>query len=150
MFQVWISSSCRETEKSVLLVQGKKSHREKLPAVVRVWSGTATRGNSLLTHNSECRAQNEGMSHGHISLNIPICTKGDLRWLLRVPWTARRWNQSILKENQSWIFIGRNDAEAWSSYTFATWCKELTHWKILWCWERLKAKGEGGNRGWDG
>ena len=31
---------------------------------------------------------------------------------LRVPWTARRYNQSILKENQPWIFIGRTDAEA--------------------------------------
>ena len=34
------------------------------------------------------------------------------RRLLRVPWTARRSNQSILKENQPWIFIGRTDAEA--------------------------------------
>ena len=34
------------------------------------------------------------------------------RRLLRVSWTARRSNQSILKENQSWIFIGRTDAEA--------------------------------------
>ena len=34
------------------------------------------------------------------------------RRLLRVPWTARRSNQSISKENQSWIFIGRTDAEA--------------------------------------
>ena len=35
------------------------------------------------------------------------------RRLLRVPWTARRSNQSILKEiNQSWIFIGRTDTEA--------------------------------------
>ena len=32
----------------------------------------------------------------------------------------------------------------------ATWCKELTHWKSPWCWERLKAGGEGNNRGWDG
>ena len=32
--------------------------------------------------------------------------------LLRVPWTARRSNQSILKENQPWIFTGRTDAEA--------------------------------------
>ena len=30
------------------------------------------------------------------------------------------------------------------------WCKELTHWKRPWCWERLKAKREGGGRGWDG
>ena len=33
------------------------------------------------------------------------------RRLLRVPWTARRSNQSILKE-MSWVFIGRTDAEA--------------------------------------
>ena len=32
----------------------------------------------------------------------------------------------------------------------ATWCEELTHWKRPWCWERLKAGGEGGNRGWGG
>ena len=32
----------------------------------------------------------------------------------------------------------------------ATWCKELTHCKRLWCWERLRAGGEGDNRGWDG
>ena len=31
---------------------------------------------------------------------------------LRVPWTARRSNQSILKGNQPWTFIGRTDAEA--------------------------------------
>ena len=37
----------------------------------------------------------------------------------------------------------------WSSNTLATWCKDLTHWKIPWCLERLKAGGEGGNRGWD-
>ena len=34
------------------------------------------------------------------------------RRLLRAPWTARRSNQSILKEDQSWVFFGRNDAEA--------------------------------------
>ena len=49
------------------------------------------------------------------------------------------------KENQSWIFIGR-----WNSNTLATWCKELTHWIRPWCWERLRAGGEGNDRGWDG
>ena len=34
------------------------------------------------------------------------------RRLLRVPWTARRSNQSILKEILSWVFIGRTDVEA--------------------------------------
>ena len=34
--------------------------------------------------------------------------------------------------------------------TLATWCKELTHWKRPWRWERLKVGGEGDDRGWDG
>ena len=37
-----------------------------------------------------------------------------------------------------------------SSSTLATWCKELTHWKRPWRWERLKAGEEGDDRGWDG
>ena len=53
------------------------------------------------------------------------------------------------KGNQSWIFIGRTEAEA-ESNTLATWCEEPTHWKRPWCWERLKAKGEEGGKGWDG
>ena len=36
----------------------------------------------------------------------------------------------------------------WNSNTWATWHEELTHWKRPWCWERLKAEGEGGDRGW--
>ena len=39
---------------------------------------------------------------------------------------------------------------SWNSNTLATWCKELTHLKRPWCWERLRAGGEGDDRGWDG
>ena len=39
---------------------------------------------------------------------------------------------------------------SWNSNTLPTWCEELTHWKIPWCWERLKVKGKGDDRGWDG
>ena len=39
---------------------------------------------------------------------------------------------------------------SWNSNTLATWREELTLWKRLWCWERLKAGGEGDDRGWDG
>ena len=39
---------------------------------------------------------------------------------------------------------------SWNSNTLATSCKELTHLKRPWCWERLKAGGEGDDRGWDG
>ena len=38
----------------------------------------------------------------------------------------------------------------WNSNTLATWSEELSHWKRPWCWERLKAGGEGDDRGWDG
>ena len=73
------------------------------------------------------------------------------RWrrLLRVPWAARRSNQSILKE----ISLGvhwKDCCWSWNSNILATWCEELTHWKRPWCWERLKAGGEGDDRGWDG
>ena len=37
-----------------------------------------------------------------------------------------------------------------NSNTLATWCEELTHLKRPWWWERLKAGGEGDDRGWDG
>ena len=53
------------------------------------------------------------------------------------------------KGNQSWIFIGRTDAEAETPNTLATWCEELTYLKKPWCWERLKAGGEGNDRGLD-
>ena len=53
------------------------------------------------------------------------------------------------KGDQSWVCIGRTDVEA-ENNTLATWCEELTHLKRPWCWERLKAGGEGDHRGWDG
>ena len=36
------------------------------------------------------------------------------------------------------------------SSTLSTSCQELTYWKRLWCWERLKAGGEGDDKGWYG
>ena len=54
------------------------------------------------------------------------------------------------KGNQSWIFIVRTDAEAETPNTLATWCEELIHLKRPCCWERLKVRGEGDDRAWDG
>ena len=71
------------------------------------------------------------------------------RRLLKFPWTARRSNQSILKElvlNIHW----KSWCWSWNSGTLATWCEELSHLKRPWCWERLKAGGEGDSREWDG
>ena len=47
-------------------------------------------------------------------------------------------------------FLWKEWCWSWNSSTLATSCEELTHWKILWCWEGLGAGGEGDNRGWDG
>ena len=75
------------------------------------------------------------------------------RRFLRVPWTARRFNQPILKEINTWFewnIQWKDWCWSWSSNTLATWCQELTHWKRSWCWKWLKAGGEGDDRGWDG
>ena len=71
------------------------------------------------------------------------------RRLLRVPWTARRSNQSILKEISPGCSLEGLMLKL-KSNTLATWCGELTHLKRHWCWERLRAGGEGDNRRWDG
>ena len=54
------------------------------------------------------------------------------------------------KGNQSWIFVGKTDAEAETPILWLPHGKELTHLKRPWCWERLKTGGERDNRGWDG
>ena len=54
-----------------------------------------------------------------------------------------------LKGNQRWLFMFSNSCWSWSLNTLATWCEELTHWKGPWCWERLRAGGEGDDRGWE-
>ena len=68
---------------------------------------------------------------------------------LRVPWTARRSNQSIIGKpnlNIHWKDWYWN----WNSDTLAIWCEALTHLKRPWCWERLKFGGEGDDDGRDG
>ena len=54
------------------------------------------------------------------------------------------------KGNQSWMNTHWKDwCWSWNSNTLATWWEELTHLKRPWCWERLKAGGEGDDREWD-
>ena len=69
------------------------------------------------------------------------------RRLLRVPWTPRRSNQSILRKSVM-NFHWKDWCWSWNSNTLATWWEELTDWKRFWCWETVKAGGEG-DRGWD-
>ena len=75
------------------------------------------------------------------------CDVGEDSWEslgLQGAQTSQSYRKSVL--NIHW----KDRCWSWSSNTLATWCDELTHWKRPWCWERLKAGGEGDDRGWDG
>ena len=71
------------------------------------------------------------------------------RSLLRVPWTARRSNQPVLKKISPEYSLEGLMLRL-KLNTLATWCEQLTHWKKPWCWERLKAGGKRDDRRWDG
>ena len=74
------------------------------------------------------------------------------RRLLRIPWTARRSNQSILKEISPGCSLeGMMLKLKLQRFGHLMWrVDSLTHWKRLWCWEGLGAGGEENDRGWDG
>ena len=95
---------------------------------------------SLLTNNAVIvsgEQWRDSTIHIHILVSI----------LPQYPWTARSSNQSILKEISPEYSL---EGLMLNSYTLITWCKEPTNWKRPLCWERLRAGGEGSNRGWDG
>ena len=72
-----------------------------------------------------------------------------LKKTLESPLDSKEIQPVHSKGNQSWIFIGRTDAEAETPILWpVTWCKELTHWKKPWCWRKLKV-GEKGTAGDD-
>ena len=67
----------------------------------------------------------------------------------RVPWTTRKWSQSILKEISPGCSLEGLMLKL-KLQSFGTWCEDLTHSKRPWCWERLKEGVEGDSRGWHG
>ena len=69
------------------------------------------------------------------------------RRFLRVPWTARRSNQSILKEISPEYAL---EELMLKLQYFGHLLQRTNSLKRPWCWERLKAGGEGDGRGWDG
>ena len=64
------------------------------------------------------------------------------RRLLRIPWTARRPNQSILKEISPEYSLEELMLKLKLQY-FGHLMQRAAHLKRPWCWERLKAGGEG-------
>ena len=99
--------------------------------------------------------QSYGFSGSHVQMWELDCKKAEhwridafklwcWRTLLRVLWTARRWNQSILKKNQPRIFTGRTDAEAEVPILWPPNAKSQLIGKTL-----MLGKTEGGRRrGW--
>ena len=71
------------------------------------------------------------------------------RRLLRVPWTERKSNQSVLKETSpEYSLEGLILKLKFQYFGHLMW--SLTHCERHWCWKRFKAGEEGDDRGWDG
>ena len=70
---------------------------------------------------------------------------------LKSPWDCKEIQPVHPKGDQSVLGVhGKDWCWSWNPNTLATWCEELTHLKRPWCWARLRAGGEGDDRGWDG
>ena len=84
-------------------------------------------------------------------------------------WVLKNWCFWIVVGEDSWESLGQQGDPtsqssrksvlnihwkdwcwSWNSNILATWCKELTHLRRPWWWERLKVRGEEDDRGWDG
>ena len=82
--------------------------------------------------------------HRRIDMMLLNCGVGEDSWEsfgLQGDTTSPSWRRSVLGVHwKDWCW-------SWNTNTLATWCKELTHWERPWCWERLRAGGEGDDRG---
>ena len=78
-------------------------------------------------------------------LNWGVCW----RRLLRAPWTARGSNRSVVKEISPEYSLKGLMLKLKLQH-FGHLMQRMIYWKRSWCWERLKAGGEGDDRGWDG
>ena len=95
-----------------------------------------------------------GVIYGYENWTIkPECQRIDAfelwcwKRLLRVPWAAKRSNQSILRKstlNVHWKIW------CWNSNTLAPSWEDPTYSKRPWFWKKLKAGEEGDDRGWNG
>ena len=71
------------------------------------------------------------------------------RRLLRVPWTARRSNQSILKEISPEYSLEGLMLKLKLQY-FGHWMQRIDSFEKTLMLQKLRARGEGDDRGWDG
>ena len=109
--------------------------------------------------NKVTYSQSYGFSNSHVQTWELDCEEGwaPKNWCfqtvvlktLESPLDCKEIKLVNPKGNQPWIFIGRTDAEAEAPIL---WPHDAKSWleKRPWCWEILKARGEGDDRGWDG
>ena len=99
---------------------------------------------------------------------FPVITYGWESWTIKKSWVLKNWCFWTVVKKDSWESLGLGDPTSpsyrrsvqgvhwrdwfwsWNSNILATWCRELTRLKRPWCWEKLRARGEGDDRGWDG
>ena len=105
-------------------------------------------------------SQGYGFSCGHVWMWEWGCEEGwalenwcfwtvVLKKTLESPLDCKEIKPVNPKRNQPLIFTGRTDAKAEAPIL---WPPDVKNWlrKRPWCWERLRAEGEGDERGWDG
>ena len=149
-------------EGSKITADGDCSHEIKRHLLLR--RKAMTNLDSILRHyfvNKGLSSQGYGFSSGHVwmweldykeswstkELMFLNCGVGEDSWESlgqQGDPTSPSWRKSVL--NIHW----RDWCWSQNFNTLVTWCEKLTHWKRPWCWERLKAEGEGDDRGWDG
>ena len=118
-----------------------KSRDITLPTKVRL---VKSRVFSVVMYECESWTIKKGWAQKNWCLGTVVLEK-----TLESPLDCKEIKPGNPKGNQSWIFIGRTDAEAEAPIFWPPDAKELTHWKRPWSWERLKVGGEGDDRGWD-
>ena len=69
---------------------------------------------------------------------------------LKSPLESKEIKLVNLKGNQPWILFGRTGAETETPILWPPDANSWLNWKRPWCWQRLKAEEEEGDRGWDG
>ena len=89
--------------------------------------------------NKRPSSQGYGFPSGHVWMWVWVNSGS---WW----WTGRPGVLRLMGSQR----VGHNWGAQLSDWTEQNWCEELPHWKRLWCWERLREGGEGGDRRWDG
>ena len=114
--------------------------------------------NSVMAKINSPHTMMDSEHHTHKRFIIP--QRHRMRWCTQ-EYKQRRWVwkshsvKNCQKNGAAFNLEGEKKKRVWKSrhstgkYFEECKVKKPTHWKRPWCWERLKAGGEGDDRGWD-